>query len=435
MLIRDRASVLGIFLIPEQDRELRIGSLIREATGVISFVLDDAYLRLGPTRPLVSLAWRGASEAETVARLTARGDKIMHGGLLPPFFQNLLPEGALRELVIKELGSGPFDHFDLLARLGGDLPGAIVARMESGPMDNVSRAPVAPLQPSEQKVRFSLAGIQLKFSMKQDRGAITAPGVGVTGGVILKTPSPHYKFLPEVEHTALRLAAAVGVRTVEAWLATPDQIEGLPPYFLSAGDHSLVVRRYDRAAGGVRIQTEDFAQIFGAIGDAKYTTGNDPTIMNAVQRFATDSRGELLEAFRRIVVNILLGNGDAHLKNWSFLYEETGKIRLTPAYDIVPTFLYGDGAMALSFGGTRDPTKIGRHRIERAAGLLKVDPRILVSEARRTMEAAFESWPAILREAPLPQPMRTNILQRLPTLQLVQEVRPTLPRGIAPKRT
>jgi serine/threonine-protein kinase HipA len=116
----DRPGILGIFLRPSADREVRVGTLVRDATGAINFEVDDAYIRLGPARPLVSLAWSGATEKDTLARLRNKGDKITQGRILPPYFNNLLPEGALLELVEREFGTGTFDNYDVLARLGGD---------------------------------------------------------------------------------------------------------------------------------------------------------------------------------------------------------------------------------------------------------------------------------------------------------------------------
>ncbi len=172
----------------------------------------------------------------------------------------------------------------------------------------------------------------------------------------------------------MMLAGAAGVRVAEAWLVDPEEVIGIPAKYI-AGGPSLAVGRFDRKSSGHRIHIEDFAQIYQVIGDQKYATGNEATIMRTVQRFATDGRGEMLESVRRVTTNILLGNGDAHLKNWSFIYPEPGVIALSPAYDIVPTFAYGDSTMAMKLGGTNNPYIMGAHKFERVAGLLQVDPR------------------------------------------------------------
>ncbi len=173
------------------------------------------------------------------------------------------------------------------------------------------------------------------------------------------------------------------------------------------------------------MQTEDFSQILGAIGDQKYFKANETTILNVVHRFSDDPIGGVLEAVRRITVNLLLGNGDAHLKNWSFLYSRDGKVQLTPAYDVVPTFLYGDDTMALEFGNTKTPYIVGLRRFERAAGAVHVNAKVVLDEVRRDRESRpWRSGRILLKTMPLSADGRKRLLERLPRLRLVQEISP-----------
>jgi serine/threonine-protein kinase HipA len=213
----------------------------------------------------------------------------------------------------------------------------------------------------------------------------------------------------------LELACAAGVRAAEAFLVDAGNIQSIPSEFLVREGRALAVRRFDRD-GGRHIHTEDFAQIVGAAGDRKYTIANEETVYNMIRRFTADWSGELLEAVRRTVVNVMLGNGDAHLKNCSLMYR-TGGAALTPAYDIVPTFLYADSALALPFGGTRDAARITLRRFERAGGLVKVSPVLQV------IETILDVWPRKMEELPLPPGMREGILARWETLAIVDEVR------------
>ena len=187
------------------------------------FTVSDSYIALGTRRPLVSLAWTGRNEDEAVARLTNPNDKTMWGTHPPAFFDNLLPEGALRDLVERELGPGVFDNFDVLARLGEDLPGAIIVRLEAGTVGRPNPGRQVPVPPvlGQTSIGFSLAGVQLKFSMTLDRQTLTVPARHGTGEMILKTPSRKHQFLPEAEYTGLVLAEAAGVSTVKAMLVAP----------------------------------------------------------------------------------------------------------------------------------------------------------------------------------------------------------------------
>jgi len=129
------AAVLGVHLLID-GTPVRVGTLTRDAKRSINFVVDEGYIRAGAGRPICSLSWFDAmSEEGSVARLRAMEGKIGILGYLPPWFAGLLPEGALRSLVETEMGHGDHDDFDVIARLGGDLPGAVCVLPESGVPD------------------------------------------------------------------------------------------------------------------------------------------------------------------------------------------------------------------------------------------------------------------------------------------------------------
>ncbi len=81
--------------------------------------------------------------------------------------------------------------------------------------------------------------------------------------------------------------------------------------------------------------------------------------------------------------------------------------------------------MALEFGNRRNPYIMGLSMVEGAARLTQINPKILLKEARRTVDLALDRWPDLLRDMPLPADMRNRLLERLPKLRLVQEVRPS----------
>lgn len=163
--------------------------------------------------------------------------------------------------------------------------------------------------------------------------------------------------------------------------------------------------------------------MLGALDVYKYTMGTTDTVMNMVRRFSTDSRADPAEAFRRVTVDVLVGNGDNHLKNWSFRFPRAGEIRLSPASDIVPTVLYQPrDELALRFVGTHRFESVNLHRFERLASFLGVDPRWAVKEVRRTSGAALDLWPAMLRDL-LDERRAGALVKRLNRLPLVTEVR------------
>ncbi len=423
------AAVLGIHLLDANGQAVRAGTLGRDATGAVAFVPDEAYLR-DEQRPILSLAWHVPGDPQaTRARLASRDDKIALYGGLPPWFEGLLPEGALRELVDAEMGPGDHGSFDVLARLGGDLPGAVLASPENSDIDSLANLrldKVAGFKAAVPQgvVKFSLAGVQLKFAAAGHGKRFTAPARAGDGRYILKLASTRYPGLPEAEFSAMTLARSLGVKTANCQLIDKDQIADIPERLLE-GDTALAVERFDRRPDTEgRVHIEDAAQILGAVGDQKYTRGNSETVLHMIQRFSTDWREDVLEGMRRLVVDVLLGNADNHLKNWSFIFPEPGEIRLSPAYDIVPTVLFtpADATLGLKFAGVKAFSSVGLNQFRRVASYLKLDPDWIDREIRILVERATDTWPAIMRDLPLIPPQREALIARWSGLRLIEEV-------------
>jgi serine/threonine-protein kinase HipA len=422
------AAVLGVFILDQDQRPVRAGTLTRDADGGVSFVVSEDYLR-DPGRPILSLGWFDTrSDENSRKRLANRRDKIALRGGLPPWFAGLLPEGALRDLVLTEMGPGDHDQFDVMTRLGGDLPGAVIVSPETEDLQSAGPlrlAKVRGLTTAEPKgmVKFSLAGVQLKLTGDLSGDHLTLPGHGESGRCIIKLPAKPYPGLAEAEFAAMQLAQAVGVDTAHCQLVSRDIVRDVPAEFLAHGDNVLVVDRFDRPAGDTRVHIEDAGQVLGALDVFKYTMGTTDTVMNMVRRFSTDSRADLAEAFRRMTVDVLVGNGDNHLKNWSFRFPKAGEIRLSPAYDIVPTILYQPrDELALRFVGTHRFESVNLSRFERLASFLGIDPKWAVKEVRRTTEAALDLWPTMLPDL-LDGRRADALMKRLNELPLVAEIR------------
>jgi serine/threonine-protein kinase HipA len=272
-------------------------------------------------------------------------------------------------------------------------------------------------------VKFSLAGVQLKFTAVADGERLTVPGRGADGRYILKVASDRYPGLPEAEMAGMTLARAAGVDTARCELVPVERIEGIPHDLLNHGPNVLAVERFDRGADGTRSHIEDAGQIIGAVGERKYTMATTETVLNMVRRFSTDHRIDILEAVRRVVVDVLLGNGDNHLKNWSFHFPAPGEIRLSPAYDIVPTVLFNPAdQMALRFVQTHQFETVNLHRFARVASFLKLDEDLIVGEVAATIAHARDSWPDLAPKFLDPERAR-RMLNRFASLPLVHEVR------------
>ena len=345
---------------------------------------------------------------------------------VPAWFSNLLPEGRLRELIAREQGVSTQREIDLLVRIGGDLPGAVEVIPDSGAcviegFERASDVPVNIPEPSG-RLRFSLAGVGLKFSMRQEGDRLVLPAHGEGGDWIVKTPGGGYPGLVANEAAMMRLASEVGIEVPEVHVRHRDQVDELGEgAWPSDEEEAYVVRRFDRSPGG-RIHIEDFAQVLGRFGagEGKYRSTVETV---AAIAYRGRDRASLREMVRRSVFNLLVGNGDAHLKNWSLIYPDRRVARLSPAYDLVCTAAYPNHAdLGLPFFGATRLSEISRGHFARLQAALKVEGDDVLDVVDETIERFSETWAAGAAER-VPSRVATWIEEHLERIrrQLAQE--------------
>ena len=343
---------------------------------------------------------------------------------LHPVLSNLLPEGALREYLAQALKTHSDNEFELFAYLGQDLPGALVATaippnaIPDYVLDDTTNAS-AVISPAQGKRKlFSLAGVQMKFSMREKDGRYQIAEPGALGDWIIKTPSTTYKHVPLNEYTAMHLAGLAGVTTPDIRLVEMDKLEQLPAINLPDEHYAFAIRRFDRQEGE-RIHMEDFAQILVKYPQEKYRSANYQQIGKILYNFAEDGLGDVQQFARRLLVNILLANGDAHLKNWSVLYPDTITPILSPTYDIVNTRVYmGDEReFALNLGNGKDWYQASMEQFEYWAGKADIPWRAIKPHLLDTMEKARSQWSEALRELPMDEEHKAGLKEHWHNLQ------------------
>jgi len=387
-----------------------VGHLTGFQDGKSLFAFDDSYIDLGPGRPTLSLSFNAPGDEEATERkLRAIYSSRMK---LPPFFSNLLPEGVLREYMVKRLKIHHDHEFDLLMALGASLPGAIRAL----PADELPQAGInyrpgsTRAVPDETPIKFSLGGSQLKFSMIERGGRFTLEDGNEEW--IVKPPHPSHPNVPANEYTMMRLAAAAGIQTPEVKLVKLDDIDLAGIVGLSIPQWetwAYAIKRYDRTAEG-RVHVEDFAQVFSVYGDQEYKATNYDTVGRLIFDLFPNRFEQLAEFIRRLVVNILVGNGDAHLKNWSVIYQDKVTPRLSPAYDLVSTIHYiQNDSLALNLGGEKRFESIDESHFERLARRMDAPTRFVLDLVKETVTTARKAWPGMIREMGLPEDMRERM--------------------------
>ncbi len=339
-----------------------------------------------------------------------------------PYFSNLLPEGHLREYLAKRAGVNPEREFFLLWALGHDLPGALTiepADGEAWPPNTGDDKKEDSKEKRDNALRFSLAGVQLKFSAlqndKQNKG-LTIPATGVGGSWIVKLPSTRFEGVPENEYSMLTLAKAVGINVPEIALIDVDAIEGLPDRIGDLKGQAFAIKRFDRTPDGP-VHTEDFAQVFGVYPDDKYETASYRNIATVLG--AETGEIDVEEFIRRLTFCTLTGNADMHLKNWSLIYSDRRTPALSPAYDLVSTIPYiDDEEAALKFGRTKRFDGYTLDELSYIAGKAGLPEKPVLDAAQQTVERFHEAWGKEKTNLPHDKRVREAIDKHLEKLRI-----------------
>ena len=312
----------------------KVGRLDDE-NGSLSFAYDEGYLTDGVREPL--------SHA-----LPLRREPYSHVSV-EPVLSNLLPDDIIRTRLGEILQIPRENTFAFLKAIGGDCAGAVaffpagrtpavvtagefreLSNDEAGAvLDNLEKRP---LDIGEEGLRISCAGAQDKLIACVMNGCVQLPLNGTPSTHIIKTEIRNYPGSVENEWYSMSLAAACGLSVAESGIV------------VIGGRRRFVSTRYDRmqADGRVRrLHQEDFCQMLGIDPKRKYETLGGPGIVASFRllRELSVSAADTLEFIDRLIFNFLVGNGDAHGKNFSVLYKD-GVATLAPMYDVMSTAVY-----------------------------------------------------------------------------------------------
>ena len=403
-----------------------VGEIIRMNSGRIQFEFDAGYVDR-PNRPTLSQSF-----------MDDRGDIVDGGratssGEVPPFFSNLLPEGRLRTYLANKAGVRETREFELLELLGPDLSGAVEVHREGSEAGARSDSQWPAEGSTSEILRFSLAGVQLKFSAVEDAaGGLTLPARGIGGDWVVKLPSLHYKSVPENEYSMMSLAGMVGIETPETRLMPIGQIAGLPPEVVDLIDvNALAVRRFDRTNGG-RVHMEDFAQALGLRPADKYDEHLGYTHLVHLDAKVC-GEASAIEFSKRLMFNAISGNGDMHLKNWSLLYSDGRTPKLSPAYDLLCTTVYiRNDRLALRLGSTTRWEGLTLDDFAAVAEGAGVDATAFVRAAAETAERFRDCWVERAKSLPIDDTLRQAIhrqLETVPAITGTRRVGPRRPKG------
>jgi serine/threonine-protein kinase HipA len=308
------------------------------------------------------------------------------------YFNGILPESDPRTRIAKNLGISPRNDFSMLEKIGGECAGAVTLLPAGEPLPEhnnqyqeypdeklaelLKALPRRPMLAGQEGFRMSLAGAQEKIAVKLnipatltgaqeknavviDKGQITVPKNGAPSTHILKPDNKDYPGLVFNELLCMKLAKEINLSVANAEARSVQGID------------FLLVERYDRrlienAEGQKtyeRIHQEDFCQALGITSTRKYQSEGGPSFKDCFELIRKVSSIPMLDLKRLLeaaIFNYLVGNNDAHGKNFSLIYPEKGVTRLAPLYDLVSTVYYPDLSkkMGMKIGGEYDSEKV-----------------------------------------------------------------------------
>lgn len=309
--------------------------------------------------------------------------------------------------------------------MGHDLPGAITIRAENIDKNQFVEAEKTGNSESDVEsqtlLRFSLAGVQLKFSaIAESRGGLTIPAQGVGGSWIVKLPSREFEGVPENEYSMMTIARLMGMDIPAIDLVKLDTIKNLPEGLGTLTGNAFIVERFDRLDDGSLIHIEDFAQVFDVYPKDKYKKASYANIAKVIASEA--STQDVAEFIRRIVFNALIGNADMHLKNWSLRYLNRTNATLAPAYDLLSTTAYiSDETSSLNFSRTKRFDQLTKNELSHLANKASISDALVIKTAMETVEKFQQVWHSEKTNLPLNKNVVAAVERNVKKIPLVNE--------------
>lgn len=336
--------------------EIYVGRLLQNVSGGLSFIYDECYIE--KNHPAISISLPLKKE-------------LYEGDRVKAFFSGFLPDDIARHKLAQYLGVSDKNSFVLLAAIGGECAGALslYPHEEKPPEPKIEDAEILdqqklseilellkkrPLLAGYDGLRLSLAGAQAKIAVGLQNNQIALIHGSSPTTHILKPVIEDIQSSVHNELFCMRLAKMIGIDAPYAEIRTVNDT----PYFL--------IERYDRVqdVNGhiLRLHQEDFCQALGLMPEIKYEREGGPSLMqcmNILYQFSAKPAVDQLKLLERIIFNYLIGNADAHGKNFSLLYKSR-KPELTPAYDLLSTSVYPNLStkMAMKIGGKYNPEEV-----------------------------------------------------------------------------
>ena len=388
-----------------------VGQLI-QADGRLSFSYSPRWLQSPSAQPLSrSLPLRPESFDDKATR---------------PFFAGLLPEGDKRKLVAMALQVSPQNDYALLNGIGGECAGAVtllepgqqptglpseqyVRWLDDGELIAIlDELPRRPMLAGKDGLRLSLAGAQDKLPVVFVNGHIGLPKQNTPSSHILKPAISAVEGSVYNEGFCMALAMRLKLSVASTSIRrVADRVY-------------LLVERYDRLRqpdGSLqRLHQEDFCQALGVAPEYKYQNEGGPDLtqcFDLIRKATRPSAPQVLRLLDYVIFNALIGNHDAHAKNFSLIYTRRGTV-LAPLYDTLSTAVYANltDKMAMKIGSKYKFTEVQKQHWEQFAQAAGLSP-VQVKKRILTLASLLPSEAVSLRHELTTQDLNHDILSEI----------------------
>jgi serine/threonine-protein kinase HipA len=355
--------------------------------------------------------WIGKESLPVSLSLPCRKEKFAPA-VSTAFFENLLPESNTRTVLAFHRRFDKKDTFAFLENFGEDCAGALSILPEDqepdftpGQYENITRELIETLDkilrdpgryklyPEMKHAKLSLAGVQDKLPVYIKGAQFYLPkNSGSATTHIIKPVNAGFTDIPRNEAFCMELAQRSG-------FLIPDS------KIMKVGGHELfVVDRYDRQEINkeiVRIHQEDFCQAMGYPAERKYQETGGPGFIECRELIdeylSNQGATNRLLFIRMMAFNYIIGNHDAHAKNFSILHNKG--FELAPFYDLVSTRVYPlDNKFAMAIGQTFRLDRIKKHSFKIFAKDMNVRPKLLTSLVNEVCEAVKNELNGLIAE-------------------------------------
>ena len=334
--------------------EILVGALTQTKGGTLSFAYDRDYI---------------ADNGAAISISMPISEQPFSSELTKAFFSGLLPDESPRKNLARFLGVSDKNSFALLEAIGGECAGALSLRPIDFQIEELKGEPEIldnkrlkeilellkrrPMLAGVDGVRLSLAGAQDKIAVGLIDNKIAIMKGNTPTTHILKPMIEGIKDSVQNELFCMRLAKAMNIKVPNASIIYVDDI---PCYLVERYDRQMVDGKI------IRVHQEDFCQAMGNPPELKYEREGGPSVEGSIELLRQNSArpaADIIQFTNLLIFNFLIGNADAHGKNYSLIYNSK-KPQLAPAYDLLCTEIYPDLAkkMAMKIGGKYEPDMV-----------------------------------------------------------------------------